>query len=113
FAEKKGPHNAALFALLELSNKFVPVRQIVGSHFSAMGEVNFQTVLPAVAAKIGENDSVELWMLAFARCGVVLAKVVVMTPETTSSSSTNLPVIDVLRARPAEVLVNGAWPTLL
>jgi len=88
-------------------DQFVPERQIVGSHFSGIPEEQVHTVLPAEPLNVGVNVSVELLMLMFARCGDVFEYVVVMTPPTTSSISTNLPVIEIGPAKPADVLLEG------
>jgi len=85
----------------------VPERQIVGNHFNAMADLQVHTVLPAVAPKIGENCSVDWSMLLLARCGELLENVVVIKPPETSSSLTNLPVIEAGLAKPADALVDG------
>ncbi len=106
--KKKGRAKRPFFVLRTNGYQFVPERQIVGSHFSAIADLQVHTVLPTLAPKIGENVSVEPSMLEFARCGALLENVALMTPPETLSSSTNLPVIEIAEARPADALIDGA-----
>ena len=112
--KKKGPQSGPFSICCEKQeNQLEPVRQIVGSHLFWMPEAQVHTVLPALAPKIGVKVSVEPVMATLARCGLALLNVAVITPVATASWLTNLPVIEVDVARPADALLDGAVPRLL
>jgi hypothetical protein len=52
---------------MQTLDQFVPERQMTGRYFSEMPDLHFHTVLPPL--NVGENVSVPLLILLFARCG--------------------------------------------
>ena len=106
-------HGPKLEAASGTKYQFCPLRQMTGSHFEAIPDLQVHTVLPAVAPKAGEKFSDEPSIAEFARNTPVFENLAVIRPPATLSSSTYLPVIEVALARPAEALLVGGVPRLL